>query len=64
MYQLLQLLILQLKGEIIITGVTLEHISRELTPEGSFNSAPKDFSVWVCSLHVYYQLQTNLDVLT
>lgn len=55
MYQLLQLLILQLKGEIIITGVTLEHIPRELTPEGSFNSAPKDFSVWVCSLHVYYQ---------
>ena len=50
MYQLLQLLILQLKGEIIITGVTLEHIPRELTPDGSFNSAPKDFSVWVCSI--------------
>lgn len=49
-----QLLILQLKDEIIITGITLEHIPRELTPESSFNSAPKDFSVWVCSLHVYY----------
>ncbi len=39
---------MQLQGPVVITGVSLEHIPRELTPNGSRVSAPKEFQVWVC----------------
>ena len=46
---------LQLKDEIVVTGVTLEHISRDLSPNGAIRSAPKDFTVlvWACTLYTY-----------
>lgn len=31
----------------IITGVTLDHIPRELTPNGTLSSAPQNFTVYV-----------------
>lgn len=39
--------LIQLKDEIMITGVTVDHIPKELSPNGSLSSAPKEFSVIV-----------------
>ncbi|KAK7584044.1 hypothetical protein V9T40_005007 [Parthenolecanium corni] len=39
-------LVIQLSERIFVTGVTLEHIPRSLAPNGTIDSAPKDFSVW------------------
>ena len=44
---------LQLKEPIVITGVTLEHIPKELTPNGSLSSAPKDFRIVVSLMYMY-----------
>lgn len=30
-----------------ICGVTLEHISKSISPSGEISTAPKDFSIWV-----------------
>ena len=30
-----------------ISGVSLEHIPKSLSPTGHIDSAPKDFTVWV-----------------
>lgn len=38
--------LIRLKDEIVITGVTLEHIPRALTPNGSLTTAPHNFTVW------------------
>ena len=44
----------------MVTGVTVEHIPKELTPNGSLSSAPKQFRIWVSAcacvivhLHLY-----------
>uniref|UniRef100_A0A182QGE8 SUN domain-containing protein n=1 Tax=Anopheles farauti TaxID=69004 RepID=A0A182QGE8_9DIPT len=39
-------LVIQLNTEIIVTGFTLEHISKLLVSNGSISSAPKLFTVW------------------
>ncbi|XP_041768509.1 uncharacterized protein LOC121591721 [Anopheles merus] len=39
-------LVIQLNTEIIVTGFTLEHISKLLVSNGSISSAPKHFTVW------------------
>uniref|UniRef100_A0A182P1Z6 SUN domain-containing protein n=1 Tax=Anopheles epiroticus TaxID=199890 RepID=A0A182P1Z6_9DIPT len=39
-------LVIQLNSEIIVTGFTLEHISKLLVSNGSISSAPKHFTVW------------------
>ncbi|GIX81429.1 hypothetical protein CEXT_107721, partial [Caerostris extrusa] len=39
-------LVIQLSYTIYPTGFTLEHIPVSLSPTGSIDSAPKDFSVW------------------
>ncbi|XP_058121502.1 klaroid protein [Anopheles ziemanni] len=39
-------LVIQLNTEIIVTGFTLEHISKLLVANGSISSAPKHFTVW------------------
>uniref|UniRef100_A0A9I3EH06 SUN domain-containing protein n=1 Tax=Anopheles dirus TaxID=7168 RepID=A0A9I3EH06_9DIPT len=39
-------LVIQLNTEIVVTGFTLEHISKLLVPNGSISSAPKHFTVW------------------
>ena len=38
---------LQLKDNVRITGITVEHIPRELSPNGSLDSAPKDIMLVV-----------------
>ncbi|CAG2063290.1 unnamed protein product [Timema podura] len=38
--------IVQLIGPVHISGVSLEHIPKSLSPTGKIDSAPKDFSVW------------------
>lgn len=40
-------LVLQLSHTIIVSGFTMEHISRLLVPNGHIESAPKNFSMWV-----------------
>uniref|UniRef100_A0A182WJJ8 SUN domain-containing protein n=1 Tax=Anopheles minimus TaxID=112268 RepID=A0A182WJJ8_9DIPT len=39
-------LVIQLNTEILVTGFTLEHISKLLVSNGSISSAPKHFTVW------------------
>ena len=38
---------LQLKDTVLITGATIEHIPKELSPNGSLDSAPKDIMLVV-----------------
>ena len=38
---------LQLKDTVLITGATIEHIPKELSPNGSLDSAPKDIMLMV-----------------
>lgn len=38
--------VIQLSAEIIPTAVTLEHISKAISPMGSVNTAPRDFAVF------------------
>ena len=58
---------LQLKDTVLITGVTIEHIPKELSPNGSLDSAPKDImlvvsvskltwlSYYIATTHTYIQ---------
>ncbi|XP_052872014.1 klaroid protein [Anopheles cruzii] len=39
-------LVIQLNTRIVVTGFTLEHISKLLVANGSISSAPKAFTVW------------------
>ncbi|XP_065073365.1 klaroid protein [Ochlerotatus camptorhynchus] len=39
-------LVIQLNSDIVVTGFSLEHISKLLAPNGQIDSAPKNFSVW------------------
>ncbi|XP_058457893.1 klaroid protein [Malaya genurostris] len=39
-------LVIQLNSNVIVTGFSLEHISKLLAPNGQIDSAPKNFSVW------------------
>ncbi|XP_055529649.1 klaroid protein [Wyeomyia smithii] len=39
-------LVIQLNSDVIVTGFSLEHISKLLAPNGQIDSAPKNFSVW------------------
>ena len=43
-------LVIQLAGRVKPTAFSLEHIPRSLSPTGKIDSAPKDFTVWVCVL--------------
>jgi SUN domain-containing protein 1/2 len=44
--------VIQLIRKVSITGVCMEHASRDVLPKGAITSAPKDFSVWgLDSLH-------------
>ena len=38
----------KLREGVVITGVTIDHIPQELSPNGTLDTAPKDFSVQVC----------------
>ena len=38
---------LQLKDNVQITGITVEHIPKELSPNGNLDSAPKDIMLVV-----------------
>ncbi|BES99046.1 Sad1 / UNC-like C-terminal [Nesidiocoris tenuis] len=38
--------VIQLSVPIFVTGFSLEHTPKELTPHGNIESAPKQFSVW------------------
>lgn len=37
-----------------VTGFSLEHMSRLLAVDGKIESAPKNFSVYVSSIHLIY----------
>lgn len=39
--------VIRLLGKVLVTGVSLEHIPKTLSPTGEISSAPKEFSVWV-----------------
>uniref|UniRef100_A0A1Q3FVB3 Putative spindle pole body protein n=1 Tax=Culex tarsalis TaxID=7177 RepID=A0A1Q3FVB3_CULTA len=39
-------LVIQLNSAVVVTGFSLEHISKLLAPNGQIDSAPKNFSVW------------------
>lgn len=43
-------LVLKLNHNVFVTGFTVEHIPKSLSPNGNIDSAPKLFTVWV-SLH-------------
>ncbi len=48
--------IIQLKGKVLVTEVTIEHIPKTLSPSGKLDSAPKDFSVYVSTrLHSVFE---------
>jgi len=40
-------LVLELSYPVKVTGFTMEHIPRALSPSGTIDSAPQHFSVWV-----------------
>ncbi|XP_038118161.1 uncharacterized protein LOC6049703 isoform X1 [Culex quinquefasciatus] len=39
-------LVIQLNSAVVVTGFSLEHISKLLAPNNQIDSAPKNFSVW------------------
>lgn len=40
--------VIRLLGYIHVSGVSLEHISPVISPTGETDTAPRNFSVWVC----------------
>ena len=44
---------IQLKDKILVTGVSVEHIPKSLALNGTIESAPRDFSVFV-SIYYYH----------
>ena len=36
---------IQLRDEVIVTGVTVDHIPHELSPNGTLDTAPREFAV-------------------
>lgn len=40
--------VIRLLGKIYVTGVSLEHIPKKLSPTGQIDTAPREFSIWVC----------------
>lgn len=50
---------LQLKSEVVLNGVTLDHIPKTLSPNGKLDSAPKEFSVYVSAVSKYFR-QTDI----
>lgn len=40
-------LVLKLNHNVFVTGFTMEHIPKSLAPNGTIDSAPKSFTVWV-----------------
>lgn len=38
--------VIQLIDEIVVTKVSMEHVSKALLPNSTINSAPKDFTLW------------------
>lgn len=40
-------LVLKLNHNVFVTGFTMEHIPKSLSPNGKIDSAPKKFSVYV-----------------
>lgn len=51
--QLLSYAVLKLNSMVYVTGFTLEHISKSLSPTGRIDSAPRNFTVWV-SVEIHY----------
>ena len=45
-------LVIQLSGMIKPTAFSMEHIPKSLSPTGTLDSAPREFSVWVSQLVV------------
>lgn len=45
--QLFSYAVLKLNSMVYVTGFTLEHISKSLSPTGRIDSAPRNFTVWV-----------------
>jgi SUN domain-containing protein 1/2 len=45
--------VIQLSVPIRPTGFSLEHIPKSLSPTGSIDSAPKDFTVFVRKLDIF-----------
>lgn len=41
--------VIKLIASIYVTNISLEHIPKSLSPTGEIDSAPKEFSIWVCS---------------
>lgn len=48
--------VVKLNTMIHVTGFTIEHVPKSLTPFGSIDSAPKNFSVWVSNFYYSYLL--------
>lgn len=46
-------LVMQLNNKVYVTGFTLEHIPKSLSPNGHIDSAPYNFSVWVRFKHIF-----------
>ena len=44
--------VIRLVAPIYITGVTVDHIGRDIAPGGDVRSAPKEISIWVCKYSV------------
>lgn len=53
--QLLSYAVLKLNSMVYVTGFTLEHISKSLSPTGRIDSAPRNFTVWV-SAEIHYNI--------
>ena len=46
-------LVIQLSGLVKVTAFSMEHIPKTLSPSGSIDSAPREFSIWVSTATVF-----------
>lgn len=46
--------VLKLNSPVYVTGFTLEHIPKTLSPNGRIDSAPRNFTVWVSKLQLIF----------
>lgn len=51
--------VIKLHTRISVTGFTMEHTPIQLSPTGRIDSAPKNFTVWVC-LHIFQTFIQNI----
>lgn len=45
--------VIKLINQIYVTGISLEHIPRSISPSGEISTAPKEFSVWVNNSFIF-----------